>query len=154
AKFVKKSKEKDKPFMFDTALQAKTEKLLGVKGFVTNIPEETMSSANVISYYRDLWHVEQAFRMSKSDLQSRPIFHRTQDSIRAHMLVCFMGLMMGKYLEINTGLSLRKVRDELWKVHEAQIVDQRTGVMHMMQMDAGELTSSLLEKIGVDEFSH
>jgi hypothetical protein len=43
------------------------------------------------------------------------------------MLVCFMGLMMGKYLEINTGMSLRKSREKLWKVHEAQIPDQRTG---------------------------
>jgi len=154
AKFVKKSKEKDKHFIFDTALQAKTEKLLGVKGFVTNIPEETMSSEKVISYYRDLWHVEQAFRMSKSDLQARPIFHRTQEAIRAHMLICFMGLMMGKYLEINTGLSLRKIREELWKVHEAQILDPRTGEVHVMQMDTGELTNSLLEKIGVAGFSH
>ena len=154
AKFVKKSKEKDKPFMFDTALQAKTEKLLGVKGFVTNIPEETLSSAEVIAYYRDLWHVEQAFRMSKSDLQARPIFHRTQDSIRAHMLICFMSLMMGKYLEIKTDVSLRKIREELWKVHEAQILDQRTGEVHVMQMDTGELTNSLLEIIGAPEFSH
>lgn len=154
AKFVRKSKEKDKPFIFDTALQAKTEKLLGIKGFVTNISEETISNADVISYYRDLWHVEQAFRMSKSDLQARPIFHRTQEAIRAHMLICFMGLMMGKYLEINTGLSLRKIREELWKVHEAQILDQRTGEVHVMQMDTGELTNSLLEKIGVADFSH
>nr|MBC8523925.1 transposase [Chlorobium phaeobacteroides] len=130
------------------------EKLLGVKGFVTNIPEETMSNADVISYYRDLWHVEQAFRMSKSDLQARPIFHRTQDSIRAHMLICFMGLMMGKYMEIKTGLSLRKIREELWKVHEAQIVDQRTGEVHVMQVETSKLTNSLLEKIGVSEHPH
>jgi hypothetical protein len=52
------------------------------------------------------------------------------------------------------GLSLRKIREELWKVHEAQILDQRTGEVHVMQMDTGELTNSLLEKIGVAEFSH
>ncbi|ARM30481.1 transposase [Prosthecochloris sp. HL-130-GSB] len=128
--------------------------MLGVKGFVTNIPEATLSSAKVIEYYQDLWHVEQAFRMSKSDLQARPIFHRTQDSIKAHMLVCFMGLMMGKYMEIKTGVSLRKIREELWKVHEAQILDQSTGEVHIMQMETSELTKSLLEKIGVPEFSH
>ena len=42
AKFVKKSEEKDKPFIFDTALQAKAEKLLGIKGYVTNITEKEM----------------------------------------------------------------------------------------------------------------
>jgi transposase len=154
AKFVKKSKEKDKPFTFDTALQAKTEKLLGIKGYVTNIPEKTMSSEEVISYYHDLWHVEQAFRMSKSDLQARPIFHRTQEAIRAHMLICFMGLMMGKYLEINTKRSLRQIRKELLKVHEAYIRDEQTGEVHVMQMDAGEFSSSVLGKLLDSELSH
>ncbi|NTV16535.1 MAG: IS1634 family transposase [Chlorobiaceae bacterium] len=154
AKFVKKSKEKDKPFIFDTALQAKTEKLLGVKGYVTNIPEKTMSSVEVIAYYHDLWHVEQAFRMSKSDLQARPIFHRTQEAIRAHMLVCFMGLMMGKYLEINTKRSLRQIRKELLQVHEAHIRNEQTGEVLVMQMDAGDFAGSVLDNLLNSELSH
>ena len=64
-------------------------------------------------------HVEQAFRMSKTDLRTRPIFHYTHDAIKAHVLLCFMALMVGKFLEIKTGLSLRRVRDILWNVHEA-----------------------------------
>ncbi len=62
--------------------------------------------------------------------------------------------MMGKYMVIKTGVSLRKIREELWKVHEAQILDQSTGEVHMMQMETSELTKSLLEKIGAPEFSH
>jgi transposase len=154
AKFVKKSKEKNKPFIFDTVLQAKIEKLLGVKGYVTNIPEKTMSSAEVIAYYHDLWHVEQAFRMSKSDLQARPIFHRTQEAIRAHMLVCFMGLMMGKYLEINTKRSLRQIRKELLQVHEAHIRNEQTGEVLVMQMDAGDFAGSVLVNLLNSELSH
>ncbi len=38
--------------------------------------------------------------MSKLDLQTRPIFHRSEQAIRSHVLVSFMALMMGKYLEI------------------------------------------------------
>ena len=154
AKFVKKSKEKDKPFIFDTALQAKTEKLLGVKGYVTNIPEKTMSSAEEVAYYHDLWQVEQAFRMSKSDLQARPIFQRTQEAIRAHMLVCFMGLMMGKYLEINTKRSLRQIRKELLQVHEAHIRNEQTGEVLVMQMDAGDFAGSVLDNLLNSELSH
>ena len=154
AKFVKKSKKKDKSFIFDTVLQAKTEKLLGVKGYVTNIPEKTMSSAEVVAYYHDLWHVEQAFRMSKSDLQARPIFHRTQEAIRAHMLVCFMGLMMGKYLEINMKRSLRQIRKELLQVHEAHIRNEQTGEVLVMQMDAGDFAGSVLDNLLNSELSH
>ena len=139
---------------FDTVLQAKTEKLLGVKGYVTNIPEKTMSSAEVVAYYHDLWHVEQAFRMSKSDLQARPIFHRTQEAIRAHMLVCFMGLMMGKYLEINTKRSLRQIRKELLQVHEAHIRNEQTGEVLVMQMDTGDFAGSVLSSLLNSELSH
>ena len=148
AKFVKKSKEKDKPFIFDTALQAKAEKLLGIKGYITNIPEKELSSSAVIDYYHDLWNVEQAFRMSKSDLQARPIFHRTVDAIRAHMLVCFMALMMGKYLEIKTQRSLRKIRDELWRVHEIHLCYERTGEVYVKQMGTSKFTDKVQELLG------
>ncbi len=154
AKFVKKSEEKDKPFIFDTALQAKAEKLLGIKGYVTNIPEKEISGAEIVAYYRDLWHVEQAFRMSKSDLKARPIFHRTQEAIRSHILVCFMALMMGKYLEIKTGRSLRQIRDELWQVHEANIRDELTGEVHILRMDTHELANSELINLLNPEFPH
>ena len=92
-----------------------------------------------MDYYHDLWHVEQAFRMSKSDLQTRPIFHRTEDAIRSHVLVCFMALMMGKYLEIKTGASIKQIRKQLWKVHEAHLLNEVTGKTHTVQMDVRKL---------------
>ena len=113
-----------------------------------------MSSADVVAYYRDLWHVEQAFRMSKSDLKARPIFHYTQEAIRAHMLVCFMALMMGKYLEIKTGRSLRQIRDELWQVQEANIHDERTGEVHAVRMNTSKLANSTLIQLLNPEFPH
>ena len=143
AKFVKKTKDTDKPFIFDTDLQAKAEKLLGIKGYVTNITEKELSSSAVIDYYHDLWNVEQAFRMSKSDLQARPIFHRTEDAIRAHMLVCFMALMMGKYLEIKMHRSLRKIQEEIWRVHEIHLCYERTGEVYVKQMGTSEFTNEV-----------
>jgi hypothetical protein len=113
-------------YFFDETLKEKTEQLLGVKGYCTNIPEEELSNDRVIGYYHDLWHVEQAFRISKSDLQARPIFHYTHDAIRAHVLICFMALMIGKFIEIKTGLSLRAVRDMLWQVHDIHLRDPTT----------------------------
>ncbi len=154
AKFVKKSEGKDKPFIFDTELQTKAEKLLGIKGYITNIPEEELTNAEIVAYYRDLWHVEQAFRMSKSDLRARPIYHHTQEAIRAHVLICFMALMMGKYLEIKMGRSLRQIRQDLWRVHEAQIRDERTGETYVLRMDVGELAGSELMKLLNSDFPH
>jgi len=58
----------------------------GVKGYVTNTdlaPEE------VIENYRGLWRIERAFRMNKTDLRIRPIFHRLRNRIEGHICVCF-----------------------------------------------------------------
>jgi len=127
AKFVKKSDNIDKPYVFDEALKQKAEFLLGVKGYCTNIPEALLSNEQVVEHYHGLWRIEQAFRMSKSDLKARPIFHYTHDAIRAHTIICFMALMIGKFIEIKTGFSLRYVRDLLWLVQEVHLRDPRSG---------------------------
>src|SRR5699024_9699886 len=59
----------------DDASLERARRLVGLKGYVTNIPAETMPPAEVLSRYHDLWQVEQSFRMSKTDLQARPMFH-------------------------------------------------------------------------------
>lgn len=147
AKFVKKSENHKDSFVMNDELKEKSEKLIGIKGYCTNIPENVLSNDKIIEHYHGLWHVEQAFRMSKTDLKTRPIFHYMHDAIKAHVLLCFMGLMMGKFLEIKTGLSLRKVRDILWNVQEAQIQDTLTGKCITLQTNISEFNKSGLAQI-------
>ena len=59
----------------DEASLARARSLVGLKGYVTNIPSRLMGAAEVVSSYHELWHVEQSFRMSKHDLRARPVFH-------------------------------------------------------------------------------
>lgn len=146
-KFVKKSSNHSDSFILDEALKEKAEMLLGIKGYCTNIPQERLSNAEVINYYHGLWRVEQAFRISKTDLKTRPIFHFTHDAIKAHILLCFMGLMMAKFLEIKTGLSIQRVRDILWTVHEAHIKDAFTGKYMTLRTNLTEFNDSKLAQI-------
>ena len=53
----------------------KTQKLLGIKGYFTNLKESKLSNTAIIERYPELYKIEQAFRIAKSDLQTRPIFH-------------------------------------------------------------------------------
>lgn len=147
AKFIKKSGEEDNPYCFDEALKERTHKLLGIKGYCTNIPEDVLANTEIVKHYQSLWHVEQAFRMSKTDLKTRPIFHYTHDAVKAHVLLCFMALMMGKFLEIKTGLSLRRVRDILWDVHEAHIEDSLTGEKIILKTNLKNYLDSGLDEI-------
>ena len=146
AKFVRKEND---TYSFDEALQAKAQKLLGIKGYYTNIPREKLSDADLISRYRDLWHVEASFRMSKSDLATRPIFHRTADAIKAHLLICFVALALGKHIELQTGLSLRAARDILWSVTDARIQDRVSGEVFTLRSELSADAQILAEKLGV-----
>lgn len=146
AKFVQK---KDETYSFDEALHAKVTLLLGIKGYYTNIPEDTLSNTDLIIRYRDLWHVEAAFRMSKSDLSARPIFLRMEDTVKAHILVCFVALAMGKHIEMQTGLSLRSVKDCLWAVSDAHVLDTISGETTVLKTEMTEETKTLLTELGV-----
>lgn len=153
AKFIKKSDEQ-KNFEFNSALKDRAEQLLGIKGYVTNLTQDQLSDQDIVSYYHDLWHIEQAFRMTKSDLQTRPIFHRTKDAIKSHVLICFTALVMGKYLETKTGESIKQIRNQLWKIHEAHLLDLRTGKIHVMSMSEQELANSALIDLLKLSFTH
>ena len=78
------------------ALIEKTTKLLGIKGYYTNLDEAIANNAIIIERYHELYRVEQAFRISKNDLQTRPIFHFKEEPIKLHLLICFMGISDSK----------------------------------------------------------
>jgi len=93
----------------DETSLARARRLVGLKGYVTNIPVELMGPGEVIGSYHDLWRVEQSFRMSKTDLRARPMFARTRDSIEAHLTIVFTALAVSREVQNRTGLSLRRV---------------------------------------------
>ncbi|WP_308246381.1 transposase [uncultured Prevotella sp.] len=68
----------------------------GLKGYLTNtdIPIQDVYTA-----YHNLWHVERAFRIAKSKIEIRPMFHFTRKRIEAHICICFVALKVNKELE-------------------------------------------------------
>jgi hypothetical protein len=95
--------------VLDEASLGRARELVGLKGYVTNIPTTVMPPSEVISSYHDLWHVEQSFRMSKTDLAARPIFHHTRDAIEAHLTIVFAALAIARDLQNTTGMSIKKI---------------------------------------------
>jgi transposase len=64
----------------------------------------------VIGSYHALWQVERSFRMSKTDLRARPMFHRTRDGIEAHLTIVFTALAISREVQTRTGLTIRAGR--------------------------------------------
>jgi mRNA-degrading endonuclease toxin of MazEF toxin-antitoxin module len=96
-------------------------RLVGLKGYVTNIPAELMPPSEVIASYHDLWHVEQSFRMSKTDLQARPMFARTRDAIEAHLTIVFTALAVSRAVQDRTGVPLRRLLRALKPLRSATV---------------------------------
>ena len=87
-------------------LEAKTRALAGWKGYTTNLTSQRAEF--VIDAYHQLWHIEKSFRMSKHDLQARPIYHHTRESIEAHLSIVVAALAVSHWIEHQTGWSIKK----------------------------------------------
>lgn len=105
----------------DEASLARARRLVGLKGYVTNLPAHLMPAGEVIASYHDLWHVEQSFRMSKTDLRARPMFHHKRESIEAHLTIVFTALAIARHLQQCTGLSIKKLVQTLRPLREITI---------------------------------
>ncbi len=87
-------------------LEAKARALAGFKAYITNMVDPNPEI--VIGAYHQLWRIEASFRMSKHDLQARPIYHRKRESIEAHLAVVFAALAITRFVEDRTGWTIKK----------------------------------------------
>ena len=84
------------------------------------------SNGTIIQRYHDLYKIEQAFRVAKGDLRSRPIFHFKENPIQLHMLICFMALAVSKHIEISASISIRAFLDLCKNMTEARLMNRIT----------------------------
>jgi len=97
--------------------------LEGIKGYLTNT---NLDENTVIDRYHDLWRIEKAFRITKTDLEARPVFLRLDETITCHLIIVFAGLAICRYLEIKTGMSIQKVLKIAQKVLTHQVINSQT----------------------------
>lgn len=95
----------------------------GLKGYITNT---ALTEAELIKHYGQLWQIERAFRMSKTDLRIRPIYHRLENRIRAHICIVFAAYSIMKTLETalrqeKSALSLKKAGELTQNMYQIQI---------------------------------
>jgi transposase len=98
----------------------------GLHGIITNSKDK--SSVELLSRYRDLWQIEEAFRISKHDLKMRPIYHWSEPRIRAHILICFISLTLAKQAVYRVGvqqdaMSFEQIRNELLHAQSSVVID-------------------------------
>lgn len=104
----------------------------GIKGYYTNLKK--VPSKLIVQRYHDLWHVEKSFRIAKSDLQARPVFHHKKESIEAHILIVFVSLCLARSIEGISHLSIKKVKKYIWPILDIEFKDTISNKVYIKRM--------------------
>jgi len=89
--------------------------------YLLSTTDPSLSSEEVALGYRQLAEVERSFRTLKSTLDLRPLYHRLPERIHAHVLLCWLALLLVRVVETETGRSWELVRDELEQIHRVDL---------------------------------
>lgn len=138
---------KNQKVMLNEKLIDKTKKILGIKGYYTNLEETVADNKTIIERYHELYKIEQAFRVSKNDLQTRPIFHFKEQPIKLHVLICFVALVVSKHVELQTGVSIKRFIDESKKIVDGQLLNQITNKVAIVKAEPTAKMREIIQKL-------
>jgi hypothetical protein len=135
---------KQKP-VFDEHKLREEEKFDGYYAIVTS--EWQKSDEEIIDIYRGLWQIEDAFKVTKSDLETRPVYLSRQDHISAHFLICFVALVIVRLLALSLGnkFSIPKIVESLNRASGSLLEENWFVFNH-----TDEVIHSVSELLGVD----
>lgn len=90
--------------------------------YLIRTSDDTLTAADVALGYKQLLEVEDAFRTLKTHLELRPVYHRLSDRIRAHVLLCWMALLLVRVAEVEAETTWPRLRDILQRIHAGEMV--------------------------------
>lgn len=113
-----------------------------------------LNTEQALKRYKDLWHVEETFRIAKSTLKTRPIFHWKPERIRAHILLCFMTLFIERFLEFRlrqegTPLTPDRIRHALSGVHTMVFEERGTSKIGKMESALPDDAIKIFKTLGI-----
>lgn len=114
-----KTDKKGQPYI--DAAKVKAEEKLDGK-YLLRTSDDTLSAEDVALGYKQLLEVEEAFRTMEHSLELRPIYHRLSDHIHAHVLVCWLGLLLVRVAETKVQNSWRSIRQTLERLHLGEFI--------------------------------
>jgi transposase len=98
--------------------QAKVQEEEGLDGkYLLSTSDDTLSPEDVALGYKQLMEVERAFRTLKTTLELRPLYHRKKERIRAHVLLCYLSLLLVRIAERETGETWDRIRSIMERCH-------------------------------------
>jgi len=140
----------------------------GLFGVITNIQNIENSSekenvscgatavTQILDYYSSLWRIEESFRISKHDLEFRPVFHYKEKRIKSHIAICYMSYALIRYLEYKIKkqqqgavFSVTQIREALQGVCSTIIYDTKTGKYYKLPKDISPIAKKIYTTMGL-----
>ena len=118
--------------VIDRAKVAAEERLDGKYLLSTTDPD--LTAEDIALGYKNLLEAERGFRDLKSTLELRPVFHRLEPRIRAHVLLCWLALLLIRVAERRTGLTWRPIARELGRLHAVTLTGSAGSVVQTTEL--------------------
>jgi transposase len=107
--------------------------------YLLSTSDDTLSSEDVALGYKQLMEVERAFRTLKTTLELRPIFHRKDERIRSHVLLCFLALLLVRIAERETGETWDRIRSVMERLHLGEFSSKDGRILRRTELTADQL---------------
>jgi hypothetical protein len=102
--------------------------------FLLSTSDPDLSAEDVALGYKNLMEAERGFRDLKSSLELRPVFHRLAHRIHAHVLLCWLALLLVRVAERATAHTWRRIATELGRLHEATLTGAAGTAVHTSEL--------------------
>lgn len=117
--------------------------------YLIKTSDDTLTSGDVALGYKQLVDIEAAFRTIKQELEIRPIYHRLEERIRAHVLLCWLALLLVRVAENATDMTWKKIRDELEKIQVGEFIFDSGQVFQRTELTNKQL--NILDAMGIEK---
>jgi transposase len=131
--------------LIDYEKVAEEERFDGYYAIITSELDE--SAERVASLYKELWHIEESFKISKSVFEARPVYVQTKEHINAHFLICFISLLIARITESRLGgkYTVENIRESIKKAACSHL-EENIWIFDY----ADEITKSMEEAFGIN----
>ena len=106
--------------------------------YLLSTSDPDLSAEDIALGYKNLLEAERGFRDMKSTLELRPVFHRIEPRIRAHVLLCWLALLLIRVAERRTGPTWRRIAIELGRVHAVTLTGSAGSVVHVTPLSTAQ----------------
>ncbi|MCJ7509120.1 MAG: transposase, partial [candidate division Zixibacteria bacterium] len=114
--------------------------------------EKNLTAEEILKAYQTLWKIEESFRIMKSTLSARSIFHWTEPRIKGHFVICFLAFLLERTLEFKLKkayleASLQQIREVLNSMNFAEVKIEKSKFLIKTKIDS--LGNKILRLLGI-----